>query len=260
MPFRQQRLLVQASPVTDRTATPTIAVSFESPLNARGETSKPYWSTTTSPSAAGPSASSCRSIGRFQGRRSSPRCTTRAEHSPSSAASTSERCRSTVSAPLRRHHRVALPLLAPSFSNLRIAADVVICSSSGWAHGATVEGRKVVYCHTPARWLYQSDRYLRESTRPVRAVASFSSVKAGAMGQAGGGVRRLLSRQLHDRRRTDQSPLRHRCRSRSAAAGDNTTRPDPTPRRRRAWIHPLCVSASRVQERRRGCPSVRSIA
>jgi glycosyltransferase involved in cell wall biosynthesis len=63
-------------------------------------------------------------------------------------------------APLRRRHRLALPLLAPSFSRLRIDADVVICSSSGWAHGARVSGRKVVYCHTPARWLYQNERYL----------------------------------------------------------------------------------------------------
>ena len=63
--------------------------------------------------------------------------------------------------PLRRNHRLALPLLAPAFSRLRVDADVVICSSSGWAHGARVTGRKIVYCHTPARWLYQPGRYLR---------------------------------------------------------------------------------------------------
>ncbi len=61
---------------------------------------------------------------------------------------------------LRLHHRLALPLLAPSFSHLTVDAEVAICSSSGWAHGATVTGRKIVYCHTPARWLYQSGRYL----------------------------------------------------------------------------------------------------
>src|SRR5207245_1613973 len=38
--------------------------------------------------------------------------------------------------PLRRRHRAALPLLAPSFSRLRVQADAVLCSSSGWAHGA----------------------------------------------------------------------------------------------------------------------------
>jgi glycosyltransferase involved in cell wall biosynthesis len=71
---------------------------------------------------------------------------------------------------LRAHHRLALPLLAPSFSHLTVDAEVVICSSSGWAHGATVTGRKIVYCHTPARWLYQSARYL-DDTSPWTAAA-----------------------------------------------------------------------------------------
>jgi glycosyltransferase involved in cell wall biosynthesis len=62
--------------------------------------------------------------------------------------------------PLRQRHRLALPLLAPAFSRVRIPAEVAVCSSSGWAHGAHVEGRKVVYCHAPARWLYQTSRYL----------------------------------------------------------------------------------------------------
>ncbi len=66
---------------------------------------------------------------------------------------------------LRRHHRLALPVLAPAFSRLVVDAEVAICSSSGWAHGATVTGRKIVYCHTPARWLYQTDRYLSQRSR-----------------------------------------------------------------------------------------------
>ncbi len=62
--------------------------------------------------------------------------------------------------PLLHHsHRLALPLLAPAFSHLRVDADVAVCSSSGWAHGARVSGHKVVYCHAPARWLYQTRRY-----------------------------------------------------------------------------------------------------
>jgi glycosyltransferase involved in cell wall biosynthesis len=72
---------------------------------------------------------------------------------------------------LRSHHRLALPVLAPSFARLRLSAKVAICSSSGWAHGAQVDGRKIVYCHTPARWLYQPERYLRGRGRAVRAVA-----------------------------------------------------------------------------------------
>ncbi len=63
----------------------------------------------------------------------------------------------------RQHHRLALPLYAPTFSAMEINADVVICSSSGWAHGVPVTEKKIVYCHAPARWLYQRDRYLRES-------------------------------------------------------------------------------------------------
>ncbi len=66
---------------------------------------------------------------------------------------------------LRAHHRLALPFLAPAFSRLRVDAEVTICSSSGWAHGARVSGRKVVYCYTPARWLYQPEVYLGGASR-----------------------------------------------------------------------------------------------
>lgn len=72
---------------------------------------------------------------------------------------------------LRKHHRAALPLLAPAFSRLRIDAEVTVCSSSGWAHGARVSGRKIVYCHTPARWLYQQQRYLRGRNGIARVAA-----------------------------------------------------------------------------------------
>ena len=65
---------------------------------------------------------------------------------------------------LRDHHRLALPVLAPAFSRLTVDAEVTICSSSGWAHGAHVTGAKVVYCHNPARWLYQPDHYLAGSS------------------------------------------------------------------------------------------------
>ncbi len=73
---------------------------------------------------------------------------------------------------LRSHHRLALPVLAPSFARLTVETDVAICSSSGWAHGTHVTGRKVVYCHTPARWLYQTDRYLDGSSRWASATLS----------------------------------------------------------------------------------------
>lgn len=73
---------------------------------------------------------------------------------------------------LRARHRLALPFLAPAFSRLTVDAEVTLCSSSGWAHGARVTGRKVVYCHTPARWLYQTERYLEGSSAASKAVVS----------------------------------------------------------------------------------------
>jgi glycosyltransferase involved in cell wall biosynthesis len=69
---------------------------------------------------------------------------------------------------LRRDHRLALPLLARTFSNTEVEADVTLCSSSGWAHGATVSGTKIVYCHSPARWLYATDEYLGGGRRAAR--------------------------------------------------------------------------------------------
>ena len=80
---------------------------------------------------------------------------------------------------LRNHHRLALPLLAPAFSRLHVDADVAICSSSGWAHGAPVTGAKIVYCHNPARWLYQRDQYLDGSSRLAAAGLSLLTPSLG---------------------------------------------------------------------------------
>ena len=62
--------------------------------------------------------------------------------------------------PLRQHHRIALPLLPLAARSMRLTEDIVIASSSGWAHGFSASGRRLVYCHAPARWLYQSHAYL----------------------------------------------------------------------------------------------------
>lgn len=64
---------------------------------------------------------------------------------------------------LRRNHRAALPLLPFASSSMSIDADVVLVSSSGWAHAFRTTGQKAVYCHSPARWLYQEQDYLGES-------------------------------------------------------------------------------------------------
>lgn len=70
---------------------------------------------------------------------------------------------------LRRNHRWALPLLGPSFARHTVDADVVLCSSSGWAHAVRTSGRKLVYCYAPARWLFQSELYV--GGRPVAGAA-----------------------------------------------------------------------------------------
>ncbi|GAA2493524.1 hypothetical protein GCM10009858_34400 [Terrabacter carboxydivorans] len=84
--------------------------------------------------------------------------------------------------PLRREHRAALPLLPYAVSRLPVDADVVVASSSGWAHGVPATGRKLVYCHAPARWLYQADAYLGDEAG--------SSAKARALGLLSGWLRR----------------------------------------------------------------------
>jgi glycosyltransferase involved in cell wall biosynthesis len=80
--------------------------------------------------------------------------------------------------PVDTGFRNLFPFYPAAFRSLgEIPGDVVISSSSGWAHMARVAPGTlhVVYCHTPARWLYRSDylnhiggRSLRHSMiRPV---------------------------------------------------------------------------------------------
>lgn len=68
----------------------------------------------------------------------------------------------------RDNHRAALPFLASASSRMKIDADVVVASSSGWAHGFPTTGKKLVYCHSPARWLYLADEYLGDRKGPMR--------------------------------------------------------------------------------------------
>jgi glycosyltransferase involved in cell wall biosynthesis len=70
---------------------------------------------------------------------------------------------------LRRDPRRAFPLLAPAWSATRVeGVDVVLASSSGWAHGVRCAAPVVVYCHNPARWLYQPADYLAGQPSYVR--------------------------------------------------------------------------------------------
>jgi glycosyltransferase involved in cell wall biosynthesis len=78
--------------------------------------------------------------------------------------------------PLVHEPRRAFPLLPFAFGRHRIVdADVVVCSSSGWAHGVATDAPKVVYCHTPARWLYEQSDYLAGHRLSVRLAARMSA-------------------------------------------------------------------------------------
>ena len=92
-------------------------------------------------------------------------------------------------APLRRNHRLALPLLAPALSRMVVDADVLLASSSGWAHGISCTGRKVVYCHAPARWLYQQDRYVGEGRAMERSQRVRRAAALAALGALGDPLR-----------------------------------------------------------------------
>lgn len=81
----------------------------------------------------------------------------------------------------RRHHRLALPLLAWATSRLRPQEDVVLASSSGWAHGVRSTGRRIVYCHAPARWLYQSQAYLGSAGRWAPARIGLAVLRPGLL-------------------------------------------------------------------------------
>ncbi|MDP1846358.1 MAG: glycosyltransferase, partial [Solirubrobacteraceae bacterium] len=69
--------------------------------------------------------------------------------------------------PVDRHFRALFALYPAAFRSLGpIDAELVISSSSGWAHTVhTVPGAfHAVYCYTPARWLY-GDYLTHESTQ-----------------------------------------------------------------------------------------------
>lgn len=72
---------------------------------------------------------------------------------------------------LSRDPRLALPLLPQAWKSMSVSAgtDVVVASSTGFAHNIRTHARKIVYCHNPPRWLYQRDDYLIGQPRSVRA-------------------------------------------------------------------------------------------
>ena len=128
-------------------------------------------------------------------------------------------------APLRKNHRAALPVLPAVANSMFIDADVVVTSSSGWAHGFRTNGRKLVHCHSPARWLYLPEMYLGDDSSVVkRAGLAVTTPYLRRLGPAGGAVLRPLPGHLHGRAAADLRRLRHRGRRGALARGDGRDR------------------------------------
>lgn len=60
----------------------------------------------------------------------------------------------------RKEHRLALPLLPFFSSRIKVRADKALVSSTGWAHGFDLPRKNLIYCHSPARWIYLTDQYM----------------------------------------------------------------------------------------------------
>jgi glycosyltransferase involved in cell wall biosynthesis len=67
----------------------------------------------------------------------------------------------------RKHHRAVLPILPLVAESMFVDADIVLTSTSGWAHGFRTRGRRLILCHSPARWLYLPDQYLGDDPSAV---------------------------------------------------------------------------------------------
>jgi glycosyltransferase involved in cell wall biosynthesis len=68
--------------------------------------------------------------------------------------------------PISHGFRNLFPLYPSAFWSLgRLERDIVVSTSSGWAHGVRTapDSLHLVYCHTPARWLYGYE-YLGEDS------------------------------------------------------------------------------------------------
>lgn len=62
---------------------------------------------------------------------------------------------------LKKDHRFGLPLYPLGIDTAPVIdADVLLVSTTGYAHGFRTTGKKLVYCHSPARFLYVIEDYL----------------------------------------------------------------------------------------------------
>jgi glycosyltransferase involved in cell wall biosynthesis len=71
---------------------------------------------------------------------------------------------------LARRRAALGPLAGLAFLVHRVDDGVVVASTSGWAHWLRGRAPRVVYCHTPARWLYEPADYFKSLPPPLRRV------------------------------------------------------------------------------------------
>jgi glycosyltransferase involved in cell wall biosynthesis len=72
--------------------------------------------------------------------------------------------------PVDRGFRALAPLYPLAFRSFgTLSEELVVSSSSGWAHGVRTapDSIHIVYCHTPARWLYRDQEHLGRSLGPL---------------------------------------------------------------------------------------------
>src|SRR4051794_35501450 len=74
--------------------------------------------------------------------------------------------------PIDHGFRNLFPLYPSAFRSFGVLDQrLVLTSSSGWAHGVrtALGATHIVYCHTPARWLYAPEAYLGAASWQQRA-------------------------------------------------------------------------------------------
>ncbi len=187
--------------------------------------------TTTSPSAGVPSASCSADEGLPRTRRSTRRSTTPRAPTRSSPTPTSAPRRSTGSARCAATTASRCPCSRPAASRMRDRRRRR--RSPRAAAGRTASdtaGRTIVYCHNPARWLYQTDEYLGgpawrsplgpAAARPAPAPAPLGPPRRATRVDVYLANSRVVQRRIADdlrpRRRAAAAPARH---GRLGAAG-----------------------------------------
>jgi glycosyltransferase involved in cell wall biosynthesis len=89
--------------------------------------------------------------------------------------------------PVDGSFRALLPLYPAAFQSFGMLDEqLIVSSSSGWAHGVRTspESVHVVYCYAPARWLYTPDRYLPSSLKQRLLSPVVSPLRRWDMGAA----------------------------------------------------------------------------